>query len=64
MITRYNNKSYPVTSIEFSMSPKSHFSNSKDERITFVQYYKEKYLEEITDLNQPLIMSLNKKTGR
>ena len=51
VITRYNNKSYRISRVEFDMSPTSKFTDSTGQLVTFVDYYKKKYNEEVTTLN-------------
>ena len=45
------------------MSPKNSFEGADGAQITFVEYYKKRYNLEISDPNQFLLVSLNKRTG-
>ena len=48
VITRYNNKSYLVTGVDFESTPNDKFTISFDgKEISYVQYFKERYGEEI-----------------
>ncbi len=62
VITRYNNKAYFITGITFDINPKSKIGSDETD-VTFVDYYKTKYNETITDLQQPLLLSVNRRTG-
>ena len=48
--TRYNNKCYEVSGIDFTLTPMSKFPFA-DQTLTLVDYYKAKYDEEIKNLN-------------
>lgn len=62
MITRYNNKPYEVSGVEFNMNPSSTF-DFEGKEISYIEYYQLKYKEKITEVNQPLLFHLNKRTG-
>lgn len=55
----YNDKSYKIYDIDFSMTPLSKFqSKIKEEQdVTFVEYYQTKYNILINDLKQPLLIT-------
>nr|XP_002130577.2 piwi-like protein 2 [Ciona intestinalis] len=61
VLTRYNNKNYRVDDIAWDMTPSSSFTNSKGDKLTFVEYYKVQYKIEITDLKQPMLVHRPKK---
>jgi aubergine-like protein len=63
VVTRYNNKSYHISSLTFEKSPQSKFTQKDGKEMTFIDYYREKYNEKIQDPNQPLLISVNKRTG-
>nr|AEX87966.1 Otiwi4 [Sterkiella histriomuscorum] len=63
VITRYNNKPYEIREIDFSQSPLSLFEFEGKE-ISYIDYYKLKYNEKITEANQPLLIHANKRTGQ
>ena len=65
VVTSYNNKTYPISCIAFDVTPKSKFIiGSCHEEITFAEYYQERYHMEIQDLNQHMLLSINKRTGQ
>ena len=53
---RYNNKSYRVDDIDRDSTPKSTFTNSRGETVTFAEYYHKQYGLTIKDLGQPLLV--------
>jgi aubergine-like protein len=56
VLTRYNNdKTYVITDVEFSMTPKDKFKTKNDE-VSYFEYYKGKYKKIISDINQPLLV--------
>lgn len=59
VIVNYNNKSYVIKEIDFSQTPLSTFKKNGND-IAYVDYYKQTYGIEITDLKQPLIASIVK----
>lgn len=64
VLTRYNNdKLYLITDVDFSQNPQSTF-DCKGSQITYASYYKTKYSIQIQDLNQPLLVNFDKKTGK
>lgn len=48
VVTRYNNKTYKISNIDFTKSPLHKFIFNKNE-ITYKQYLKTRYDEQITD---------------
>lgn len=61
VLTRYNNKTYRIDDIIFDQNPQSTFLYG-DKVISYVEYYKNQYNIEITDLRQPLL--INRKEVR
>ena len=59
---RYNQKTYRVERIDFSMSPETTFDR-EGTQVSYSQYYKEKYQEAINDTNQPLLINKDRRTG-
>ncbi|XP_043925727.1 piwi-like protein 1 [Protopterus annectens] len=57
VLTRYNNKTYRIDDIAWNLSPRSKFKKTDGSEISFVEYYKMQYNEEITEVNQPLLVS-------
>lgn len=56
VLTRYNNKTYQITDVDFNRTPQSTFQY-RDTEISIAQYMREKYQIEIRDLKQPLLIS-------
>lgn len=56
VLTDYNNKTYRVDDIDWSKSPKDEF-DTKNGKLSFANYYKNRYQLTIRDMNQPLLMS-------
>ena len=61
VLTRYNNKTYKIDDMLFDSSPKSTFTNSRGETMTYIEYYKKQYNLDIKDHNQPLLLHKLKK---
>ncbi|KAM3825956.1 piwi-like protein 1 [Vipera latastei] len=61
VLTRYNNKTYRVDDIDWESNPRSSFKKSDGSMISFVDYYKMQYTQEITDLSQPVLISQPKR---
>ncbi|KAM4049183.1 piwi-like protein 1 [Anomaloglossus baeobatrachus] len=59
---RYNNRTYRVDDINWDFTPESTFKKSDGSEINFIDYYKNQYNKEITDLKQPAIIHNPKKT--
>ncbi|XP_072601357.1 piwi-like protein 1 isoform X4 [Vulpes vulpes] len=57
---KYNNKTYRVDAINWEDNPRTKFKKSGGAEITFVDYYREQYNTEVTDLTQPLLISKGK----
>lgn len=57
VMTTYNNKTYKIDDINWASTPKDTFSTRKGD-VTFVEYYKTHYDHTVTDLYQPLLVSL------
>ncbi|NXI49548.1 PIWL1 protein, partial [Chloroceryle aenea] len=64
VLTKYNNRTYRIDDIDWNASPRSTFRKSDGSEISYVDYYKKQYNQEITDLNQPVLISqFRKKSG-
>lgn len=62
VLTRYNrDKLYQVDGIDFSQCPTSTFL-CKGETVSFLDYYQKRYNIKISDLQQPLLLTTDKKT--
>ncbi|KAK6628902.1 hypothetical protein RUM43_002719 [Polyplax serrata] len=57
VLTDYNNKTYRVDDVDFSLNPLSTFLYKNNETLTYVEYYKRRYQITIKDLRQPLLIS-------
>ncbi|XP_049907033.1 piwi-like protein 1 isoform X1 [Epinephelus moara] len=62
VLTKYNNKTYRVDDIAWDHTPKNTFTRG-DKDISFRDYYKTQYSLDISDVNQPLLISHVKKVG-
>ncbi|KAH8333113.1 hypothetical protein KR074_006155, partial [Drosophila pseudoananassae] len=56
VLTDYNNKTYRVDDVDFESSPLSKF-DTKEGKISYVEYYKKRYNITIRDYKQPLLVS-------
>ncbi|XP_033924233.1 piwi-like protein 1 isoform X2 [Melopsittacus undulatus] len=63
VLTRYNNRTYRVDDIDWDASPQCTFRKSDGSEISFIDYYKRQYNQEITDLNQPVLISQCRRKG-
>jgi len=64
VLTRYNNKTYRIDEIAWDKKASDTFDKRDGSKISYVQYYKERYQVDIKDQNQPLIMSMPKRSER
>ncbi|XP_077341080.1 piwi-like protein 4 isoform X1 [Lithobates pipiens] len=60
VLTRYNNKTYRVDDIDWNTKPSDAFRRKDGSEITYVDYYKQQYNLELTDLFQPMLVSTMK----
>ncbi|XP_077154559.1 piwi-like protein 4 isoform X1 [Ranitomeya variabilis] len=64
VLTRYNNKTYRVDDMDWSTKPTDRFPKKDGTQISYVEYYKQQYNVELTDLSQPMLVStLKMKKG-
>lgn len=64
VLTRYNNKTYRIDDINWEIFPTNTFHGrfkGVERDITYVEYYQETYDKEITDMEQPLLVSRLKR---
>lgn len=61
ILTRYNNKTYRVDDIDWDISPQDTFKKADGSEISFMDYYKRQYSQDITDLSQPALISQPRK---
>jgi aubergine len=67
IMTTYNKRTYRIDEVDFSMSPKDTFTveqNHESKTISYIEYFKTKYDAFIRDINQPCLVSIDKKTGQ
>lgn len=64
VLTRYNNKTYRIDEISWDKKPSDTFPKKDGSEISYMQYYKERYQVKIKDPNQPMIMSMPKRSER
>ena len=62
VVTRYNQKTYKIDRIDFAQSPASTF-DKQGTPTTYQEFYKTRYNEEIKELNQPLLINKDRRTG-
>ncbi|KAM6158564.1 piwi-like protein 4 [Rhynchocyon petersi] len=65
VLTRYNNKTYRIDDIDWSVNPTHTFEKRDGTKITYLDYYKQQYDIALSDLHQPVLVSLlkNKRNG-
>ncbi|XP_051011715.1 piwi-like protein 4 isoform X2 [Acomys russatus] len=61
VLTRYNNKTYRIDDIDWSVKPTHAFQKRGGSVVTYVDYYKQQYDITLSDLNQPVLVSLLKR---
>nr|XP_035950815.1 piwi-like protein 1 isoform X2 [Halichoerus grypus] len=61
VLTKYNNKTYRVDDIDWDQNPKSTFKKADGSEVSFLEYYRKQYNQEITDLKQPVLVSQPKR---
>ncbi|KFP74741.1 Piwi-like 1, partial [Apaloderma vittatum] len=61
VLTKYNNRTYRIDGIDWDANPQCTFRKADGSEISFVDYYKKQYNQEITDLNQPVLISQFRK---
>lgn len=59
--TKYNKQIYKIDDVDFSQSPKSKFTMEDGKDVSYIDYYKEKYNFQVTDMDQPLLINKPKK---
>uniref|UniRef100_A0A8B9CLL1 Piwi like RNA-mediated gene silencing 1 n=1 Tax=Anser brachyrhynchus TaxID=132585 RepID=A0A8B9CLL1_9AVES len=61
ILTKYNNRTYRVDDIDWDANPQCTFRRADGSEISYVDYYKRQYNQEITDLNQPVLISQSRR---
>jgi len=64
VLTRYNNRTYKISDVDWDSNPESTFSIEGKGEMTYVDYYQKQYGIKINDLKQPLLLSTPEKTSR
>ncbi|XP_050063196.1 piwi-like protein Siwi [Aphis gossypii] len=62
VLTRYNNKTYRIDDIDEESSTRSTFLKKDGSKISFIDYYKERYGITISNQKQPMLISKKKKS--
>ncbi|XP_019476543.1 piwi-like protein 1 isoform X2 [Meleagris gallopavo] len=57
VLTKYNNRTYRVDDIDWDANPQCTFRRADGSEISYIDYYKRQYNQEISDLNQPVLIS-------
>lgn len=57
VLTAYNNNTYRISDVDFDSSPNSTFQLKNGDRITYKDYYKNKYQIQIHDEGQPMLVT-------
>jgi len=60
IITRYNNKTYRIDEIAWDKKPTDEFEGRNEEKMTYMKYYETRYNKKISDVKQPLLISMPK----
>lgn len=63
-MTDYNNNTYRIDDVDYTVTPKSTFKKKNGEEITYCAYYESKYQIRIRDVRQPLLVSRSKPRDR
>ena len=59
-LCRYNNKTYRIDEIAWDKKPTDEFEGKNEERLSYLKYYETRYSRKISDLKQPLLISMPK----
>ena len=66
IMTSYNKRTYKVDEVDFNVSPLDTFTVEEKEETketSYIDYFKTKYDAKITDMNQPVLVSIDKRTS-
>lgn len=68
IMTSYNKRTYKVDDIDFTISPMDTFTcgdqkTGEEKQVSYIEYFKTKYGQEVKDINQPALISINARTG-
>uniref|UniRef100_A0ABD2WLF8 Piwi domain-containing protein n=1 Tax=Trichogramma kaykai TaxID=54128 RepID=A0ABD2WLF8_9HYME len=64
VLTDYNNNTYKIDDVDYSVSPSSTFTKKNGETISYFDYYRAKYNINIQNAKQPLLVSKAKQRDR
>lgn len=64
VMTKYNNETYRIDDVDDNSDPNSEFTKKDGSKMTYVQYYKEKWNLSIRGGKQPMLISKNKRSIR
>ncbi|KAK7869731.1 hypothetical protein R5R35_011798 [Gryllus longicercus] len=64
VLTDYNNRTYRIDDVDFRVCPDSKFKLRSGQEISYKQYYREKYQINITQGDQPMLISRTKPRER
>lgn len=57
VLTDYNNRTYRIDDVDWAVTPASTFDKSDGTKISYIQYYKERYQLNIREMKQPMLVS-------
>ncbi|KRT81648.1 hypothetical protein AMK59_5055 [Oryctes borbonicus] len=60
VLTDYNNRTYHIDDIDWNSTPLSTFKKNDGTSISYLQYFKERYSVNVTDKQQPMLVSRTK----
>ncbi|XP_075448608.1 piwi-like protein 4 [Ascaphus truei] len=60
VLTRYNNKTYRIDDIDWATKPTDTFQRKNGSEVMYTDYYKQQYDIVLTDLMQPMLVSMLK----
>ncbi|XP_055970785.1 piwi-like protein 4 [Sorex fumeus] len=63
VLTRYNNRTYRVDDIDWSVKPTHTFQKRDGTRLSYMEYYKQQYDITVSDLGQPMLVSQLRHKG-
>lgn len=64
VLTDYNNHTYRIEDVDFDASPSSTFPIKNSERVSYQDYYWNKYKIQITNATQPMLVTRSKPKQR
>ncbi|XP_033215662.1 piwi-like protein Siwi [Belonocnema kinseyi] len=64
VLTVYNNNTYRIDDVDYSVTPNSTFKLRNGESISYIDYYKSRYGINVTNITQPMLVSRSKPKDR